>query len=311
MYMQDQEEEHVATWDEVRPRLVPIVRDRYFFSRPDGIARVFLPLGDDLAVGIVIEDPKKMIYFSVEMLAYWDVSIKLIFTVACQNLFRRTSGKLQEVSEGVYRSPWSDKFDASRLALPHLFSAPVQGKPVAVAVSRNIVLVTGSEDNAGLDAVWQAVRTARTREDFLSPTPMMLDTEWVPFLPENLAWRRALKAHRAELYRTQSADLEEHFKEKVQIALLLPVEDAFHVTNWPPKPVTLLPVADWVTLGTIGGSSLRACNWADFRTHFASYLGDELGFPVRISAQGFPTPEELEAVPSISLPELLSRSVKA
>lgn len=311
MDIEEQEEQVTATWDEVRLRLVPIVRDRYFFARPGSVPRVCLPLGDDLAIGIVIEDPKRMIYFSEEMLEYWEVSSKLVFTVACQNLFRRTSGQLNEVSPGVFLSPWSDKLDASRLALPHLFKADVKGKPVAVALSRNIVLVTGSEDKTGLDTLWESVEAARTRENFLSPSPMMLDTEWVPFQPENLSWRKALKAHRAELYRTQSVALEEHFKDKLHVALLLPVENSFHVTNWPNKPVTLLPVADWVTLGTIGSSTLQACTWADFRTHFASYLSDEVGFPARITAHGFPTPAELAAVPSITLPELLSRSKDA
>jgi hypothetical protein len=308
-------EEEPARWEDVRDLLIPIVRLRSFFSQVGERPKAHWLVGGDLAAGVMVEHPKLVIYVTAEMLTDWDVEAEVLFKTAQRNLARRTRGKLEERSPGLFQTPWNDTRDASRLALPSLFTNGdhrVAGQPVAVALSRNHVLVTGSEDPLALDAMFAVVRERFDREDFLSPVPVILDEDrWLDYVPENSLWRDLIATHRAELYRQQGLDLDKHYADQndLLVALLLPVRVQerlrFTLTNWPGPVDTLLPMADWVTLGKIGSPNLRAYAWADAHQHFGNYLQKESLFPTRFRTSGFPTQAELAAAPSIPMQDLL------
>ena len=305
-----------ASWSEVRPLLLPKVRERYFLSFAEGPPRLFRPLGRDLAVGLVLDHPKLVVYLTEPMLADWGLSADEVFEAATENLLRRTPGKpFEQLAPGLYRSPWQDGYDATRLLfIPLMASLSLAGSPVAVPLTRNALLVAGSDDPVGLASMFQAVRQGLSREELLTPVPLRLDAgEWSAYAPADASWLDVIVSHEAELYREQSLDLARHHAEnkvKTHVALLLPVRSAdrllFTLTHWPSEGEALLPVANHVTLGTVGDPRLRAYAFEDALRHFGHYLREEPGFPRRYRSAGFPTAEELEAAPSTPLASLVS-----
>jgi hypothetical protein len=88
-----------------------------------------------------------------ETYAAWGVPHDVVFRAAAANLLRRSGGQWQVTFEapGVYRSPWRDGFDASRIFLPGVFgAAPLRGQPVVLAPTPSMLLFAGSEDERGL-----------------------------------------------------------------------------------------------------------------------------------------------------------------
>ena len=86
---------------------------------------------------------------------------------------------------GVWRSPWRDNYDAARLMLLDMLrSYPVEGDPVVMTPNRDTLLLTGSDDDAGLVTIAKLAEEAMGHARSVSGLAARLDGEtWLPFLP--------------------------------------------------------------------------------------------------------------------------------
>ncbi len=145
-------------------------------------------IGPTLALELAVDEPKQVRLITENDLAQAGLTEAEAFDHAIANLAARSVGTWKELRPGLLRSPWADYFDGARLAIPDLFRRlGVRGDPIVVAPNRNTVLVTGSQELAGLRAL-HGVATELMHEDrTLDLTPLRLaGDQWRPISDPDL-----------------------------------------------------------------------------------------------------------------------------
>ncbi len=219
-------------WEDARAQLRPRVRERSYLD----IRRLMLQggagklpglphqvLAGHYIVTLVYDLPDSMMEVTDDMLARWNVGFDGALAAARENLWDASRERLKEVSPGVWSAPWQDNYDASRLVLHDLvWQYKVKGEPVAGIPNRDTLLVTGSEDVAGLARLFQLAEEALKKPRPLGGLPLRLEgSEWKPFsLPAGHPSTAALKRLRVltlgREYGEQKELLERDFERKAQ-----------------------------------------------------------------------------------------------
>ena len=197
----------LGRWKDARPRLLPRLRERMylenrrltFAAQGKAIAELpCRPVGPHLAATLVYDLPDSMLEITFDALQKWEVSFEDALEAARDNLWEISKDRLLAIRPGLWRSPWADNYDASRLLLHDLvWQFPVKGSHVAVVPNRDTLLVTGSDDAEGLLEI-----CARALKAFESPRPMgarplfLAGSRWTslelpPDHPAFAAWKRA------------------------------------------------------------------------------------------------------------------------
>jgi hypothetical protein len=77
--------------------------------------------------------------------------------VAAENLSKKAKPEFKRIARGVYMSQYGDFYDAGRLmTTEHIRSLKVRGDPVAMVPHKAALLVSGSDDPQGLEAMVSA-----------------------------------------------------------------------------------------------------------------------------------------------------------
>ncbi|MFY0581914.1 hypothetical protein ACN28S_53400 [Cystobacter fuscus] len=156
--------------------------------------------------------------------------------------------------------PWRDTYAASRLLLDEVVRrCPVRGEPVVLVPHRDLLLITGSDDEDGLSRVASMSLDALLAPRALDGRALRLTSgTWVPFMPERLsnAWKdfRQLELFsRARDYDEQTRQLDKHYQdtgEDVFVAAFTPYQDehgrSLSYAVWQKGMTTLLPRADLI-----------------------------------------------------------------
>ena len=186
------------SWDEAREGVIPRVRPRVVHvcwplrQELDGLRIPRLPVGElteHLVVELAWPQEDAVSTVLMEDLERWGVSPDDALGAAAENLRARSaepSGWLGSSElPGVWRSPWKDRFDASRILFTGGYGLALQGAPVAVAPDDGCLLVAGEEDEEGLFNLGRAARREIDRRgSFLWLRPMRLEQEtWQHWLP--------------------------------------------------------------------------------------------------------------------------------
>jgi hypothetical protein len=184
---------------DVHPDLLPVVRSRFYLesvilqSRARGGEAVAVPqqlIGDHLSLSLVYDLPQAMRSIIQDDLDRWGVSFYEAAEAARENLEHMGNvsfASLQsEAGDGVYISANSDNYDASRLVLVDLVKKmAVRGEYVAMVPNRDTLVVTGSQDEAGL-----AVMCKVAEDSFRKPRPIstialrLVGDQWDSWLPQ-------------------------------------------------------------------------------------------------------------------------------
>ena len=183
-----------ASYQDARPNLLPKLRERFFreslalSARIEGAgpsASPSRPFTDEFVIELVWDQPMTMAVVSEGTLTSWGVSFDQALEDARENLWALSKGKFETIRPGLHVSPWRDTHDASRVFLHDLvWHLEVTGDHVAFAPNRNRLIVTGSEDPAGLIAA-----AALAQQDLAEPRPMsgvplrLVGKEWQVFVP--------------------------------------------------------------------------------------------------------------------------------
>src|SRR5437762_8847313 len=183
---------------DVHPDLLPVIRSRFYLesvalqSRARGGDAVAVPqqsIGDHLGLSLVYDLPQAMRSIIQEDLDKWGVSFYEAVEAAKSNLEQMGNvsfASLQGDATGVYISATSDNYDASRLMMLDLVrKMPVRGDYIAMVPNRDTLVITGSEDQAGLEVMCKVAE-----DSFQKPRPIstvalrLVGDEWESWLPD-------------------------------------------------------------------------------------------------------------------------------
>ena len=139
------------------------------------------------ALGSVYDMPDSMKPISNRELDTWGVTFYEVLESARENL-RHVQPQIIGPQEGpgTYVFTTNDGYDSSRLVLLDLVRQfEVDGDYIAMAPGREMLIVTGSEDAAGLEAMIALAKKAFDQPRTVSGAALRLDgDEWTRWLPE-------------------------------------------------------------------------------------------------------------------------------
>lgn len=148
------------SFEQVKPNLLPRVRDRAFWGinqlafelqglEPKPVGRKSFT--EHLEIELVYDCPEHIVDIPSENLDHWRISFEEALAIGRENLWKRSNADFLKIQPGLYASPWHDTHDASRVFLHDLiWQLEVKGDHVAMIPQRNVLLVTGSQDESGL-----------------------------------------------------------------------------------------------------------------------------------------------------------------
>lgn len=269
----------------------------------------FIPFAGEVVLSLGLDTPQNTIQVTREQLERWNVSLDFALDKAERNLKDQSAPQFVDMNQGVYQSDWNDGYDVSRLLFPQLIAAeaPVKGKYVAMLPNRNYLLLTGSENDAGLERLANLAKSILDEE----PHPLsaeilvMAGNEWKPLpLDESRASHRKLSKlknnHLFTLYDRQKKLLDKLYEddEDIFVATLNAREDdGGHTTTyaaWTEGVNTLLPEADLIVFIPDEGEPFGA-SWEKVRNTLADEFKPRGMHPERYLVTKFPSSELLES----------------
>jgi len=312
---------------EAKPNILPRIRDRFYYEeirlrfRVDGANLLEIPtrpIAGQLAVELVYDFPDSVGTITQAQLDKWGVTFDEAMAVARDNMWRISNQPFGQPAPGFHVSPWHDNHDASRLLLHDLvWQLKVNGDHVAIAPTRDVLLVTGSNDVVGLRRMLSMAEAAfqDTRAN-LAGAVRLRGSTWEPLdLPPEHPVYLGQKNFDAQIwavaYERQKGLLEaQHAKsgQDVFVASVILTEEAdtgryLSMATWTKGVETLLPRVDRIFFVDMdepeSQRDVRSVAWDDAVRDFRSLMTPMGLYPERWRVREFPTPEQLRALPSI------------
>jgi hypothetical protein len=144
----------------------------------------FEAIGEHLVATLAYAWPQSVQVIGDEDLSKWGVSFYEAMEVARENLQESTVA-YAKIGDGLYSFMSGDSYDASRITLVHEAKGlEVKGSLVAMVPNRDLLLITGSEEEAGL-AIMAAMAEKGLEQPYsLSAVPLIWeDDEWKDWMP--------------------------------------------------------------------------------------------------------------------------------
>jgi len=274
----------------------------------------FEPISTWFARCPVLDFPEYVSMVSSESLRTWDSSFYQLYEIGLARLRDCTTPKFEK-QPGFYVGGWHDDYDNSRILIPEVFSPlHLDGDPVVCLPNRNSLLVTGSEDHAGIQAMLKhAEEIVRTKPRPMNPAPLTLrDGEIADFsVAENSRIfndvERAKKVSELFYYQQQTETLVKLYEQKgkdlfVANYALNQLETGGYesICVWSKTVPTLLPKTDFVAFfdptRPESKRKLGRAKWDDVMRIAGDLILDTEMFPGRFYVSKFPTDEQLAAV---------------
>lgn len=307
---------------EVRPLLRAIIRSRSSIEevrlhhlRADGNDDAhrpsFLPFGDDCAVLLALDHPDAISTLTNGPEAAWQLTFEQALAIAMENL-RDEADNFTELVQGVYGGAWADGYDISRALLPDMLErVPVRGRPVFMMPTRDTLLVTGDNDDDGMQKMVDLCHLAIQNGRLISPHMYhYADKTAARYRPASAALAQQL-AHLARLlakseYDTQKAALDHIHEEQgkdifvANYNLFTQDDDpatSFSLASWTRGVDTSLPRVDRLALvrpdadDDIG--EVRVVAWEQAAHLLEPLLAPEDCYPIRYRTLGFPEDAQL------------------
>lgn len=300
--------------------LMPSVRDAVYLDlldirTPDHNV-VRREVAEELAAALVYDGESSMQFVTTGQLEDWGVTPEKAWADAIANLEAREEKRFEEVVEGVYRSPWKDNYDPSRVLTPaRLKRLRVKGDPVVFLPHRDVLIVSGSQDTDGLltalDEVDEALRLPRATT---GRAWRLKGEKWELFLPDPDSEAFADLKEYADDARVmdandQKAALDEkHEAEGTDLFVntLFRVESKKTGERYTYVVLTktvdsLMPKADWVVFVDLDKPKeqqvIGAAPWDAFRKMLGRAVQSApLPGPDRFRVRGFPNAKQVKAL---------------
>jgi uncharacterized protein YtpQ (UPF0354 family) len=309
-----------ATFEDAAFDLLPAVRSRCQFeittlkAQADGLPALEWPhqvVADYLIVSLVYALPEVIMQVRQQNLADWGRSFEEALGAACKNLRQISGQQWNSPFPGVWTSPWRDNHDASRLVLMDIIQAlAVQGGHVAMVPNRDMLIVTGSDDETGLAHMAVLAEKALDHARPITGLAFLLDNEtWLPWLPDADhplydQFHLSLLQSFGRDYAAQKDVLDAlHAKagRNIWVASYSAVKNeetgkSHSYCVWSQGVETLLPQTEevyfFVPHGEKEGKVVARASWDQVRQVVGHLMEREQGYPVRYRVKEFPTAEE-------------------
>jgi hypothetical protein len=297
------------TFDEARPLLRAMVRDRMH----DDMARLQATvegqiireraarsMGAHLIEELVIDRPSSLAGVQQELLTRWGVSLEVALDEARKNLGAVSHAKWPEVAPGLFQAPFDDDYAVARLGVPHIVNAlPVRGAPVALALARSHLFITGDQDEGGLVALARAGEGAHALPRAMSAFPVRFDGQrWhaldlPPQHPATPLFTLLDKKWRARNYVEQQAWLRRVHGESVYVGDYMVVKKpdgaVASLTSLTLCCDALLPRTDYLSVVRVDsgthGEVISFLSW-DEASRVIPLVADDALYPPRIRVDG-------------------------
>jgi hypothetical protein len=307
---------------DARPDLLPSIRVRSELHllplrlRTEGKGDISWPhrvLAGHLGLTVVYDRPESMTHLQQSRLDEWAVSLDEALAASCDNLKEISGNTFEQPRPGVWISPWRDNYDAARLAIPEVLRQyDVQGELVAAVPNRDVLILTGSEDEAGLTFLLNAVEECMAKPRPLSAIPVLLDGDtWLPFQPDPKSplferFRLPYVKSVGDDY-TEQAELLNALHKKTGEDLFVAAYNAvkrgemvISYCVWSEGVDTLLPRTDEVFFFRQGtdqkGEIVMTAEWSKV-AQVVGELMEPCGlYPERYRVRAFPTPEQFASM---------------
>jgi hypothetical protein len=299
---------------------VAVIRELALFEftsllwQMDGIERpvemAAEPVSDWLGRTVVLDSPGSMRMVTQKDLEHWDISFDELFAVGLEKLRASTPAQFTEVN-GILLGTWKDDYDSSRILLPGLFQElHLEGDPVMVTPNRLTLMVTGSNNHAGVIRLLQvAEEITQEQARGMNPAPLTYrDGHLQDFRVERDSplynpVERASKIAALVYYTGQKEELEKlHQKTGKDIFVatynLSQGEDGSYnsYSVWSQGVPTLLPKADVVFFHHPEAKLSVSAEWDDVMRVAGDLMLDTGMFPARWYVSRFPTEEQFTAM---------------
>ncbi|MBN9692912.1 MAG: DUF1444 family protein [Verrucomicrobia bacterium] len=158
-----------------RTRIVPVIKDRPWLEEtrqvllsrgakevPEHVYEDFSP---DLIILYAEDSPKNIRYLGPKDLEFAKVERSELRALACENLKRLLPKIERHGTNGLYMITAGGDYEASLLVLDSIWSdgeMDVSGDVVVAVPTRDLLLVTGSQNPQGIEKVRQMVKEAST-----------------------------------------------------------------------------------------------------------------------------------------------------
>jgi len=311
---------HKSTPEEyadIRPDILPAVRSRNFFESArlrmviGGDEDTYLQyqtIGDDLGLGLVYDMPDSMKPISNKELELWGVTFYEALEAARENI-RELQPRIigPKEGEGVYVFTTNDGYDSSRLIILDLIRQfQVKGDYIAMAPGREMLIVAGSEDTPGLEAMTALAKKAFEQPRAVSGAALRLaGDEWVSWMPEADhplfdEFRKIRMLSTGQDYSEQKGLLDELYGKARRDVFVAPYsvmehKDTGHQLSycvWTKDTISLLPQTERIVLGGEGLAPVMA-PWEKVAQLVGDLMTPTGFYPERYRVEGFPTADQL------------------
>ena len=290
-------------WVDAQDHLLPELLPSWVAEREGRWSRGFIEgLSQRIRVGPAV--------MATAWLTLWDQSADDVLDLALDHLRSRSEGGFERLPSGIYRSPWRDGLDATRLLLPEVWLGlfkdqhPFLAIPAADTllatpqillpklmeeVSRSIQSGARSLQLAVLERVGDQLMTARLQE----PHPMSSP-------------QRELKhLDLMEALRQQEQDLNSTLGRPAAVAMLKTSQGKpLTVATWMAGGPVLLPETDLIAFTTEKGEPLGLFARQTL-PRIQEIKGEAVAIwgPRRVRYEGFPTAEQLSRLEQFATAE--------
>ncbi len=312
------EADQPKTFLEARDRLLPGVRDRATIESTRWMAEIggstpvavpYRSLGAGILATVVLDSPTTMMMVNESHLADWEVSFDDALDAAIANLDDATEvARWGKVGSGTYFSMWNDDYDVSRLLVAKVIDGlELSGDPVAFVPHRNRLIVTGSEDAAGLAVAMSRVEEELDQPSQVSAIPLVRgDGVWEEFAvpadhPAAAGLARLGAMDKALAYGATTPLIQSVLGDEVFVANAILAErdhEIISTCTWIDAPC-VIPETDRVMFFRSQEENWLVA-WDDVRSHVGRLMTPTDFYPPRYRIEGFPTSEQLAEMPAIS-----------
>lgn len=305
-------------FEDVKPDLRPTVRSKFMTelmrlsAAAEGGKYLHLPsipLSDHLAVSLVYDLPKAMRFVTQDNLDEWGVTLYEAMEVARQSLHEFQPAQYASVGDRLYIFENADAYDGTRMLLLDLMrSLKVEGRPLALPMTRDCLIVTGSDDIEGqrmmVDLAEQLIESPRP----LCSVAHVLDgDEWEPWSPPDDnplvdKFRRLAMQYFGVEYAEQQGLLEKlaaQHRHDVFVATYHGMQQEgahFSYCVWTKGCPSWLPKTDLIAFVDPETEAMNMIPWQRVVQAAGDMLEELEHYPPRWSVTDFPTAEQLAAM---------------
>jgi hypothetical protein len=271
-------------------------------------------IGEHLVATLAYDWPQSVQVINDDDVAKWGVSFYEAMEVARENLQESTVA-YAKIGDGLYSFVSGDSYDASRITLVHRAEGlEVKGSLVAMVPNRDLLLITGSEDEAGL-AIMAAMAEKGLEQPYsLSAVPLIWeDDDWKDWMPPHdhplhrtfkqmkIKWLCPLYHEQKELLVAVHKNLGIDIFVASYSAIKKQDGDRLTFCAWSKGADSLLPVAQRIAFIKGEGIPPVFADWQRVMETFGDLMEPTDEYPRRYRVREFPDESTIDAIGSTEL----------